>query len=146
MSAISFSATRGSEVRDALTSIRKRITIAASTSPTPSKPPTLVAVSKFKPASDVAAAYEAGQRDFGENYVNELMEKAPIVRQGPSLHLFVVFLQFLNPLRLFKLPSGIRWHFIGHLQSNKAKPLAGTKYRFACSFSSSSLSRHKEIF
>lgn len=59
----------------------------------------LVAVSKTKPASDVREAYDAGQRDFGENYVQELLEKAPV------------------------LPQDIRWHFIGHLQSNKAKAL-----------------------
>lgn len=59
----------------------------------------LVAVSKTKPASDVREAYEAGQRDFGENYVQEVLEKAPV------------------------LPQDIRWHFIGHLQSNKVKAL-----------------------
>jgi pyridoxal phosphate enzyme (YggS family) len=58
---------------------------------------TLVAVSKTKPAEDILALYELGQRDFGENYVQELTEKAP------------------------SLPKDIRWHFIGHLQSNKVK-------------------------
>lgn len=57
----------------------------------------LVAVSKTKPVSDIRALYDAGQRDFGENYVQELLEKAP------------------------QLPSDIRWHFIGHLQTNKVK-------------------------
>lgn len=61
---------------------------------------TLVAVSKTKPISDILALYEQGQRDFGENYVQELLEKQP------------------------QLPSDIRWHFIGHLQSNKVKYLA----------------------
>jgi pyridoxal phosphate enzyme (YggS family) len=61
--------------------------------------PRLVAVSKTKPAEAVAEAYAAGQRDFGENYVQELLDKAPT------------------------LPADIRWHFIGHLQSNKAKAL-----------------------
>eukprot|EP00891_Asterochloris_glomerata_P003760 jgi/Astpho2/3760/fgenesh1_pm.00060_%23_21_t len=59
----------------------------------------LVAVSKTKPKEMVQEAYDAGQRDFGENYVQELTEKAP------------------------ELPQDIRWHFIGHLQSNKAKAL-----------------------
>lgn len=59
----------------------------------------LVAVSKKMPVEDIMTAYECGQRDFGENYVNELLEKSRI------------------------LPSDIRWHFIGHLQSNKAKAL-----------------------
>lgn len=58
---------------------------------------TLVAVSKTKPAEDIQALYELGQRDFGENYVQELTEKVPA------------------------LPKDIRWHFIGHLQSNKVK-------------------------
>ena len=57
----------------------------------------LVAVSKTKPASDVSALYELGQRHFGENYVQELVEK----QAG--------------------LPSDINWHFIGHLQTNKVK-------------------------
>jgi pyridoxal phosphate enzyme (YggS family) len=61
--------------------------------------PRLVAVSKTKPAATVAEAYAAGQRDFGENYVQELLDKAPA------------------------LPADVRWHFIGHLQSNKARVL-----------------------
>jgi pyridoxal phosphate enzyme (YggS family) len=61
---------------------------------------TLVAVSKLKPASDIEALYELGQLDFGENYVQELVEKQAV------------------------LPSNINWHFIGHLQSNKVKYIA----------------------
>ena len=61
---------------------------------------TLVAVSKTKPVEDIQALYDLGQRDFGENYVQELGEK-----------------QLL-------LPNDIRWHFIGHLQSNKVKYIA----------------------
>jgi pyridoxal phosphate enzyme (YggS family) len=57
----------------------------------------LVAVSKTKPSEDILALYAEGQRDFGENYVQELVDKQP------------------------RLPSDIRWHFIGHLQSNKVK-------------------------
>lgn len=60
----------------------------------------LVAVSKFKPAADIREAYEAGQRDFGENYVQELVSKSE------------------------ELPADIRWHFIGHLQTNKVKYIA----------------------
>jgi pyridoxal phosphate enzyme (YggS family) len=60
----------------------------------------LVAVSKTKPAEDILALYQAGQRDFGENYVQELCEKQT------------------------QLPADIRWHFIGHLQSNKVKYIA----------------------
>ena len=61
---------------------------------------TLVAVSKTKPNEAVMEAYEAGQRDFGENYVQELVDKHEL------------------------LPKDIRWHFIGHLQSNKVKYIA----------------------
>jgi len=60
---------------------------------------TLVAVSKTKPAEDIRMLYEAGQRDFGENYVQELVEKQQ------------------------QLPGDIRWHFIGHLQTNKVKQI-----------------------
>ena len=58
---------------------------------------TLVAVSKTKPNADLMEAYNAGQRIFGENYVQELVEKQE------------------------QLPNDIQWHFIGHLQSRKAK-------------------------
>lgn len=61
---------------------------------------TLVAVSKTKPDEMILEAYEAGQRDFGENYVQELTDKQA------------------------RLPGDIRWHFIGHLQSNKVKYIA----------------------
>ncbi len=60
----------------------------------------LVAVSKTKPVEDVEALYEAGQRIFGENYVQELVDKEAV------------------------LPHDIEWHFIGHLQSNKVKYIA----------------------
>lgn len=61
---------------------------------------TLVAVSKTKPAEDILELYNLGQRDFGENYVQELTDKQA------------------------QLPKDIRWHFIGHLQSNKVKYIA----------------------
>lgn len=60
----------------------------------------LIAVSKRKPVADIQEAYAAGQRDFGENYIQELVEKQP------------------------QLPKDIRWHFIGHLQRNKVKYIA----------------------
>ena len=60
----------------------------------------LIAVSKTKPVALLEEAYTAGQRAFGENYVQELLEKQP------------------------QLPSDIEWHFIGHLQSNKVKYIA----------------------
>lgn len=63
----------------------------------------LIAVSKTKPATDIQAAIDAGQTRFGENYVQELIEKW----NGDEL-----------------VSSNIEWHFIGHLQSNKAKFIA----------------------
>lgn len=65
---------------------------------------TLVAVSKTKPVSDIQELYDLGQRDFGENYVQELDEKQS------------------------QLPTDIRWHYIGHLQSNKVKYIAPYTY------------------
>lgn len=60
----------------------------------------LVAVSKTKPVEDILELYNLGHRDFGENYVQELVDKS------------------------VSLPADIRWHFIGHLQSNKVKYIA----------------------
>ena len=64
----------------------------------------LVAVSKTKPVDDIRALYDLGQRDFGENYVQEMADKQS------------------------ELPKDIRWHFIGHLQSNKIKYMAPFVY------------------
>ncbi|MCH5240872.1 MAG: YggS family pyridoxal phosphate-dependent enzyme [Muribaculaceae bacterium] len=66
-------------------------------------PPTveIVAVSKFHPSEMILEAYQAGQRVFGESRVQEFIEKEKI------------------------LPKDIRWHFIGHLQTNKVKPIIG---------------------
>ena len=60
----------------------------------------LVAVSKFKPAEDIAALYQHGQRVFGENHAQEMKAKHEM------------------------LPKDIEWHFIGHLQTNKVKYIA----------------------
>ena len=61
---------------------------------------TLIAVSKTKPTRAILEAYNTGHRDFGENYVQELVDKYE------------------------HLPKDIKWHFIGHLQSNKVKFIA----------------------
>ncbi|MCL2131301.1 MAG: YggS family pyridoxal phosphate-dependent enzyme [Lentimicrobiaceae bacterium] len=60
----------------------------------------LIAVSKFRPAADIAEAYQAGQQAFGENKAQEMAAKQP------------------------QLPTDIQWHFIGHLQRNKVKYIA----------------------
>lgn len=62
---------------------------------------TLVAVSKFHPVEALREAYDAGQRYFGESRVQELLEKIPL------------------------MPDDVRWHFIGHLQTNKVRHLIG---------------------
>ena len=61
----------------------------------------LVAVSKFHPVEALREAYDAGQRIFGESRVQELVEKVP------------------------QMPADVRWHFIGHLQTNKVKQIIG---------------------
>jgi pyridoxal phosphate enzyme (YggS family) len=61
---------------------------------------TLVAVSKTKSVEEIKELYDLGQKDFGENYVQELVAKQS------------------------QLPKDIRWHFIGHLQTNKVKQIA----------------------
>ena len=58
-----------------------------------------MAVSKTKPVPQLMECYDAGHRDFGENYVQEIVEKAAV------------------------MPADVRWRFIGHVQSNKAKAL-----------------------
>lgn len=92
------SSERIAELRTALSEIHSRVTAVSNSS---RRTPTLVAVSKYKPAEDVRACYDAGHRDFGENYAQQLVEKAAV------------------------LPRDVRWHFIGTVQSNKAKVLAG---------------------
>ncbi|XP_045506782.1 pyridoxal phosphate homeostasis protein [Colias croceus] len=66
--------------------------------------PTLVAASKIKPVPLIIQAYEAGQRHFGENYVNELADKA-------------------SDPQILENCKDIKWHFIGHLQTNKINKL-----------------------
>ena len=82
--ALRATAERAAELKESLEEVRQRVEAAAATGArTATSPAVLVAVSKYKPASDVQACYDAGQRDFGENYVQELSEKAP---QVSSLH------------------------------------------------------------
>ncbi|MCR5033466.1 MAG: YggS family pyridoxal phosphate-dependent enzyme [Lachnospiraceae bacterium] len=66
---------------------------------------TLLAVSKTKPMELLKEAYEAGERSFGENYVQELTEKIKETEEDPP----------------YTALSGISWHMIGHLQRNKVK-------------------------
>jgi hypothetical protein len=89
-------------VVDGLQQVRARLAAAVTTAGRAPGSVHLVAVSKLQPTSAIRAAYAAGQRDFGENYVQELQQKAT---------------------ELADL-SDLRWHMIGHLQRNKARVVA----------------------
>lgn len=88
-------------IRDNLEQVQQRIKEACENAGRDEKEVTLVSVSKTKPLSMLQEAYEAGVRDFGENKVQELMEKIP------------------------EMPGDVRWHMIGHLQRNKVKYIVG---------------------
>ncbi|OIS99120.1 hypothetical protein A4A49_29070 [Nicotiana attenuata] len=83
----------------ALRSVLHRVRQAAERSGRRADDVRVVAVSKTKPISLINQVYDAGHRCFGENYVQEIIQKAP------------------------ELPEDIEWHYIGHLQSNKVKQL-----------------------
>lgn len=84
-------------IKDNLNEIENRIAAACQRSSRARQEVTLIAVTKTKPVEALWEAYEAGSRDFGENKVQEILEKAPA------------------------LPQDIRWHMIGHLQKNKVR-------------------------
>ncbi|XP_051496835.1 pyridoxal phosphate homeostasis protein isoform X1 [Apus apus] len=93
----------------ALRAVREQLQQAAARRPQglPAVPPRLVAVSKTKPAEMVMDAYRHGQRSFGENYVQELLEKA-------------------SDSRILSSCPEIKWHFIGHLQKSNVNKLIGS--------------------
>jgi PLP dependent protein len=88
-------------IAENLQDIRQRIVRAAAAAGRDPGEVALVAVTKTKPAAALSEAYSCGQLVFGENYVQELVEKAA------------------------QLPDSISWHFIGNLQSNKVRQIAG---------------------
>lgn len=90
------------DVAGHLARVRAKIEAACASAGRDPSEVTLVAVSKRQPDERLLAAYEAGQRDFGENYVQELERKRAL------------------------LPPDARWHQIGHVQSNKAKKAAAS--------------------
>ena len=96
------------DVRERLSSVRERIEDAAGRSGRRSDEITLVAVSKTFPVSAIVEAAEAGVTDFGENKAQEFAEKADA----------------LSGLEM------VRWHFVGHLQRNKAKLVVGRAILF----------------
>ena len=91
-----------SEIATALAEVRARIKRSAEACGRDPASVKLIAVSKTKTAEAVRAAYAAGQRAFGENYAQELEAKARALADLPD----------------------VEWHFIGHLQTNKAKVVA----------------------
>ena len=84
--------------------VRENIEVACKRSGRDISEVTLICVSKTKPASDIVEAYDVNERNFGENKVQEMCEKAE------------------------ELPKDIRWHMIGHLQRNKVKYLTDNAY------------------
>ena len=101
--------------------VRERMAQAAARRGVPAESIVLLGVTKTVDAARITNAYDAGLRDFGENYVQEALTKV----DRPELH----------------WPDA-RWHFIGHLQSNKARDVAG---RFALVQSIDSLNLAKEL-
>ncbi|EOC1279545.1 YggS family pyridoxal phosphate-dependent enzyme [Cronobacter turicensis] len=93
-----------SETERNLTQVRQKISAAAQRCGRAPEEVTLLAVSKTKPASAIAEAIAAGQREFGENYVQEGVEKLLHFRDAGV--------------------EGLTWHFIGPLQSNKSRLVA----------------------
>ncbi|XP_074837744.1 pyridoxal phosphate homeostasis protein isoform X3 [Carettochelys insculpta] len=98
----------GEGLGPALRAVTERVQQAAARRPQglPAVQPRLVAVSKTKPADMVIEAYNQGQRSFGENYVQELLEKA-------------------SDSKILSSCPEIKWHFIGHLQKSNVNKLIG---------------------
>ncbi|CAG8444211.1 3603_t:CDS:2 [Ambispora leptoticha] len=122
---------RRQEIKSNLEKVRQRMEVALEGR----SQARLVAVSKLKPIFDILCAYEAGQRHFGENYVQELIEKSKevffvLVSSDEVELIFIRLNAVVFNKRIFfhssskKLPLDIKWHFIGALQTNKCKMLA----------------------
>lgn len=91
-------------IRENIIEVKKEIINACNVSGRSSDEAKLIAVSKTKPIEMLKEAYDAGMRDFGENKVQELVDKYPM------------------------LPNDVRWHLIGHLQTNKVKYIVDKVY------------------
>lgn len=92
----------GNFLKNNLEAVEEKISLAAEKSGRKKEDIDLIAVSKKKPVEDILSLYECGQKDFGENYVQEFEEKKN------------------------KITAGISWHFIGALQRNKVKDVVGS--------------------
>ncbi|MBS2024093.1 MAG: YggS family pyridoxal phosphate-dependent enzyme [Deltaproteobacteria bacterium] len=104
-------AQRVQEIGENLREVRERVAQACARAGRDSGAVTLIAVSKTKPIEDVKAAIDAGQRDFGENYAQELVEKVDALRAAGGEGSVG--------------PGATTFHFIGALQSNKVKQVVG---------------------
>jgi PLP dependent protein len=102
--------TRAEELAARLRDVRARVAAAATAAGRKAGDVTLIAVSKKMPPDDVAHALAAGQLDFGENYAQELRDKRAAIDAAAAAGATV---------------AGARWHFIGPLQANKVKYVAG---------------------
>ena len=91
-------------IKENLENVEKKIADACARSKRDRKEVTLICVSKTKPIEMIQEAYDLGQREFGENKAQEMKEKYEL------------------------LPKDIKWHFIGHLQTNKVKYVVGRAY------------------
>ncbi len=91
-------------IKENLINVHKNMETAIKNSKRNPNDVTLIAVSKHKPVPMLLEAYNQGERDFGENKVQEILEK------------------------YHKLPEDVRWHMIGHLQTNKVKYIADKVY------------------
>lgn len=91
-------------IADNIAKIKTEIDTACSAVQRASEEVTLITVSKTKPVSLLQEAYDAGSRDFGENKVQELLDK------------------------ISQMPGDVRWHMIGHLQRNKVKYIVDKVY------------------
>ncbi len=89
------------EVRENLHKVQRQIQEACSTGGRDPREVTLIAVGKTKPVEMLLDAYQGGARDFGENKVQEMISKIP------------------------QMPQDVRWHMIGHLQTNKVRQVVG---------------------
>lgn len=88
-------------VRENMEDVKERIRVACGRAGRPQSDVTLIAVSKTKPLALLREAYDAGAREFGENKVQDLLDRIP------------------------EMPADVRWHMIGHLQRNKVKYIVG---------------------
>lgn len=110
--------TRDQEIASALDAVRSRIAEAAARAQRRPDEVRLIAVSKKMPAEDVRAALRAGQQDFGENYAQELRDKRALLAADARA-------ETGSQPGTNQLPAGPRWHYLGPIQSNKVKYLAG---------------------